>query len=357
MTPVERVRRCFDRKPHDRVPRFESYWSDTIERFEREGMAGGGEGALELLQADMRGIGWFWPQCFPGPNQLITEDEETRTVREGNGRIARYWKHRMGTPEHVGFECDTREKWESVFKPALLKNPLQFELPELKKRYAWCKERNFWTFLPSVEGFEETRSMMGDEITLIAMAEDPEWVADVSKTFTDVVLANLQAVIDAGVDVDGIWIYGDMAFKTATMCSPSMYRELIWPDHKRMCDWAHSLGKKFIYHTDGDVNGVIYLYIEAGFDSLQPLEAKASMDIRKLIPRYGDKLTFFGNCDVMLYATNDLDLIEAEIKAKIEVGKTTGSYIYHSDHSIPPQVSFETYKAILGFVDKYGAYP
>jgi uroporphyrinogen decarboxylase len=357
LTGRERVQRCFDRRPHDRVPRFESFWTDTIQRWQGEGLVGGeSEVRDQLLKADMAGIGWFWPQCFPDGHKMISEDAETKVVREGNGRLARYWKHRQGTPEHLGFDCETRERWESVYKPALLKSALQFDVAALRKQYATAVEKKLWTFLPSVEAFEETRSMMGDEVTMMAMADDPEWIVDVSRTFTDVVLANLQAVIDAGIRVDGIWIYGDMAFKTATMCSPSMYRELIWPDHKRMADWTHERGMKFIYHTDGDVNGVMELYVQAGFDSLQPLEAKANMDIRNLCPKYGDRLTFFGNCDVMEYARGDLGRIEAEISAKIAAGKATGSYIYHSDHSVPPQVSWRTYQAIVGMIDRHGRY-
>jgi uroporphyrinogen decarboxylase len=162
--------------------------------------------------------------------------------------------------------------------------------------------------------------------------------------------------MSTGIQPDGLWIYGDMAFKTATMCSPGMYRELIWPDHKRLADWAHRHGMKFIFHTDGDVNGVIDLYIQAGFDCLQPLEAKASMDIRKLCPRYGAKLAFFGNVDVMKMATNDLELIEEEIRSKLAAGKATKGYAYHSDHSVPPQVSWKTYQAIIEMVKKYGSY-
>ena len=175
-------------------------------------------------------------------------------------------------------------------------------------------------------------------------------------TFTTQVIRNFDAVMASGIEPDGLWIYGDMAFKTATMCSPAMYGQLIWPDHKRLADWAHAHGQKFIYHTDGDVNGVIDLYIAAGFDCLQPLEAKAGMDIRKLCPKYGSKLAFFGNVDVMKMATNNLDLIKQEMREKLAAGKATRGYLYHSDHSVPPQVSWDTYLAIIKMVEKYGSY-
>jgi uroporphyrinogen decarboxylase len=131
---------------------------------------------------------------------------------------------------------------------------------------------------------------------------------------------------------------------------------LIWPQHKRLVDWAHGRGMKFIYHTDGDVNGVMDLYVQAGFDCLQPLEAKASMDIRKLCPKYGNRMSFFGNIDVMVMATNDLEKIEAEIAGKLAAGKATKGYVYHSDHSVPPQVSWDTYQFIIDCLKRYGRY-
>jgi uroporphyrinogen decarboxylase len=207
-----------------------------------------------------------------------------------------------------------------------------------------------------VESFEETRSLMGDEITLMAMAEDPEWIVDVSRTFTDQVLRNLDATMAAGIQPDGLWIYGDMAYNHATMCSPAMYRDLIWPDHKRLADWTHAHGGKFIYRTDGDINGVLDLYVAAGFDCLQPLEAKAHVDIRNLAPRYGDRLAFFGNIDVMLMGSNDPRKIEDEVRTKLAAGMASRGYAYHSDHSIPPTVSWKTYQFIIDLLDRYGRY-
>ena len=356
LTSRERVNRMMERRDQDRIPRHESFWPETITRWAGEGLVGGAEAVLKQLESDFVDVGWCWPAPFPGEERIVAETEETKDVRDQHGRLGRYWKNKSGTPEHLGFECDSREVWEKTFKPALLEKWLQYDIPAAKQRFERGRAANKFTHFTGIEPFEETRALIGDEVSLIAMAMEPEWIEDVSVTFTDVWIRNLDAIYEAGVHPDGLWIYGDMAFKSATMCSPTMYKELIWPQHKRLADWAHSHGMKLIYHTDGDVRGVMDLFIEAGFDCLQPLETKASMDIRKLCPVYGDKLSFFGNIDVMKMITNDLGLIEEEIISKFAAGKATRGYCYHSDHSVPPQVSWNTYQEIIRMVEKYGNY-
>lgn len=356
MTGRERVNRMFERREQDRIPRHETFWNETIERWQGEGLRGNAGTVLERLGSDFHGLNWLWPVAFPGQEDLISEDSETKIVRDGQGKSVRYWKKKSGTPEHLGFECNSRELWEKRFKPALLDAGLQVDPDAVRRSYNLARSKGKWCHLTGVESFEQTRSLMGDAISLVAMAEDPEWVKDVSVTFTDQMLRNLDAIMSTGIQPDGLWIYGDMAFNHATMCSPRMYKQLVWPDHKRLVAWAHAHNMKFIFHTDGDVNGVMDLYIQAGFDCLQPLEAKAKMDIRKLCPKYADRLALFGNIDVMIMGTNDREQIEEEIRTKLAAGMATKGYAYHSDHSVPPTVSWETYQFIMGLVEKYGKY-
>ncbi len=356
LTSQERVNRMFARADQDRIPRHDSYWGETIERWKKEGLKGGYGGALAALQSDLHSLQWLWPNCFPGRHSVLEEDEQTVVARDGQGKTTRTWKHRQGTPEHLGFDCDTREKWTSIYKPGLLSAGLQNDPAGVVRSFRQGRADGKWCHLTTVEPFEETRSLMGDEITAYALVEDPEWVLDVAVTFTDQVIMNLDALMATGIQPDGLWVYGDMAYNHATFCSPAMYKELIWPQHKRLADWAHAHRMKFIYHTDGNVNAVVDLWLEAGFDCFQPIEAKADMDIRRLCPKYGDKLAMFGNIDVMKLMTNDLGLIEEEIKSKFAAGMAGKGYIYHSDHSVPPQVSWQTYQAIIALVDKYGRY-
>lgn len=356
LTSRERVNAMFERKDHDRIPRHETFWTETIERWQGEGLDGDQQAVLDRLGSDFQGVCWAWPAPYPGQWTVLDEDQTTKLILNPWGQKERVWKGRSGTPEHLGFCCNSPDDWFGTIKPLILKHVPHLDIDQTVANAAEARQRDKWSYFAGVESFEQTRRLLGDETTLIAMATEPDWVLDVSRTHTDVMLATYQRALDAGAKPDGLWIYGDMAYNHATMCSPAMYRELIWPDHQRLADFAHRNGMKFIYHTDGDVNGVIDLYIEAGFDCLQPLEAKANMDVRELCPKYGDRLAFFGNIDIMVMATNDREKIEHEIRTKLAAGKATRGYAYHSDHSVPPSVSWQTYQTIIDLVERYVRY-
>ena len=357
----ERMQRALAREDHDRIPRFETCWLETVDRWMQEGLAGADRdeafrNVLKRLGADLQMLCWYWPHPYPGRNEVIAEDEKTRVTKGPSGTIERFWKNKSGTPEHLGWECDSREFWESAYKPAMENQPLQLEPEAIREKYVQGQRDEKWTYFAGVVAFEVLRKILGDEMFMLTLVDDPGWIEDIARTSTDNVLRNYQGLLDAGIRPDGIWIFDDMAFKTMTFCSPAMYREIIWPQHKRMADWAHANGMKVIFHSDGDLRGVLPDFVDAGFDCLQPLECKASMDIRELAPSYGQRLAFFGNIDVMKLITNDLAIIEEEVSSKLAAGMSQKGYVFHSDHSVPPQVSWETYQAVIRMVEKYGTY-
>ena len=48
--------------------------------------------------------------------------------------------------------------------------------------------------------------------------------------------------------------------------------------------------------------------------------------------------------------------IEEEIRAKVTAAKENGGYIYHSDHSVPDDVSFSDFCRVISLVRHHGAY-
>src|ERR1039458_8410629 len=118
MTGRERVNRMFLRQDHDRIPRCESFWGETLVRWESEGAPKGGwEAVLQLLGNDYQPLCWGWPAPFPGREEVVAQDEQTRTLTDAWGATAKFWKGRSGTPEHVAFECDSRDVWQATVKP------------------------------------------------------------------------------------------------------------------------------------------------------------------------------------------------------------------------------------------------
>jgi uroporphyrinogen decarboxylase len=347
LTGKERVDRALEGKDHDRVPLTETVWRDTLQRWEREGGPGSILELYDHIDSDFHKCPWMFIPPLDGGEAVLEENETTRLVRDSYGAVLRQWKHKSGTPEHHGWECDSPEIWREKFRPAWEKKLPAADSSWYLPNNAEATRRGRWRFISVIEPFEYLRKLIGDETTMIHMVEDPEWIVEMSEVSTSVTLRNLDVMLEKGLKLDGLWIYGDMAFNTGPFCSPAMYRDLIWPQHKRMVDWGHANGLKVIFHTDGDVRRVVPDYIDAGFDALQPLEAKASMDVRELCPEYGDQMTFFGNMNIMVYAFGSDEEIRNEIETKMAAGKKTKRYIFHSDHSIPPQVSWERYQMIL----------
>lgn len=356
MTSRERVTCALQRQPHDRVPRHDSYWPETIQRWEQEGLVGGAEGALRTLGSDFQGCCWYWPVPFPGRRELLSQDGETESYINANGAKVRYWRNRSGVPEHLGFTCTDPAIWQKEFRPSLVDQPIQLDLAAALASCRSGREAERWTYFAGVEPFEMLRALVGDEGGLMAMIDDPDWVQDIAEVGTTNLLRNFQAAWEAGARPDGLWIYGDMAYNHATVCSPALYRDLIWPQHKRIVDWARERGLKTIFHTDGDVRAVLSLYQSAGFDAIQPMEAKAAMDLRELAPRHGPNLSFFGNIDVRVMIRGQDDELEQEVSSKLKAAMPFHGYLYHSDHSVPPQVSWSTYLRLIHLLDRYGNY-
>ncbi len=165
-----------------------------------------------------------------------------------------------------------------------------------------------------------------------------------------------EEMMGAGFDFDAGWIWDDLGFKQRSFFSTAMYRELVMPAHKLICDAFKARGKFMILHSCGYIMELAPLIIETGFDCLQPLEVKAGNDVFELKRQYGDRLAFMGGMDVRAMADPDPAVIEREIAGKIPAIKRGGGYIYHSDHSVPDNVSFQQYQHVLELVRQYGAY-
>jgi uroporphyrinogen decarboxylase len=135
-----------------------------------------------------------------------------------------------------------------------------------------------------------------------------------------------------------------------------MYREILFPAHKRLFDFAHSMKLPVVLHCDGFVEALVPLLIEAGIDCLQPIETKAGMDLLKLKRDFGRRIALIGGMDERVLETNDPTAVDAELARKLPGAMAGSGYVLQVDHSVSNNVKYETYRHFVETGLQMGAY-
>jgi len=199
--------------------------------------------------------------------------------------------------------------------------------------------------------------IMGTENVLIKLAEAPDRMAAFIERLGDFLVGIAKGQIAAADGrLSGLYIWGDIAYKHGMFFSPEYWRKVYKPQLERICDVVHAAGLKTIYHGCGDASVVFDDMIEAGVDAVNPLEAKAGLDVVAMKRRFKDRWAFNGNIDVQVLSTNDREQIRREVLTKLNAAKG-GGFIVQSDHSVPESVDPGTYDYVVRLVREHGRYP
>jgi len=348
LTGVERISNILQRKPVDRIGVFEHFWDDTYRIWNENGWIPEGVSFADSFGFDMQ---LFWSFNMVADLDftpvVVEETEETILKRDGNGALLRRHKLHDSTPEHVDFLVKDRRGWEEHIKPRLTADPRRIDFEGYRQAKQEAAQKNRFFCWSGVNVFELMHPVCGHEYMLMGMALDPEWVCDMTETYSRLTIELQELLFAREGRPDGIWYYEDMGYKQHPFMSPRMYREIIQPAHTRTIQWAHSQGLPVIMHSCGFVEPLVPGMLEAGIDCLQVIEVKAGMDLARLYQNYGERLSFMGGIDVRVLYNNDRQEIDRELEANIPVVKGHYGYVLHSDHSIPNNVHPETYRYFI----------
>ena len=368
LTGKERITRILKREPVDRVGLFEAFWADTAKRWAQEGHYKDPDLDFGKVGSEHKHKPMFIEDHFgldlrrcraldlianlDAGDQVVEETEETKLIRDGNGALLRWFKAHSGTPEHVDFLVKDRNGWNESVRPYIVNTDfyqrrIDFELYRSMKEK--CNRENIFLTCAVVAAFDLMTPMCGHEYLLMGMALDPDWFTDMCDVYTTVIIDLLEILFEQEGLPDGLWVWEDLGFKGKPFMSPKMYKELLFPAHQRLFQWAHSKGLPVIIHSCGYVEPLVPDLIEAGIDCLQPMEVKAGMDLVKLKKEFGDKIAFMGGMDTRTLVANDLAAVQKELETKLPIAMQNSGYVLQVDHSVPYQVNYETYKF---FVEK-----
>lgn len=368
MTSLERVSRILRHQPVDRIGLFEVFWKETADDWTAQGHLKSPETISDHFGLDARRTGGeITPQTsrtldlqgdLDAGFQVIEETETTKLVRDGNGALLR-WLKGSGAPEHVDFLVKDRLAWEENIRPRLLDESTyerRINFKNYRDYRAKCVRENLFLSCGVLGAFDLMTPMCGYEHLLMGMAADPEWVRDMTEVYSKVTVALLEILFEREGVPNGLWTWDDLGFKNGPFMSPAMYRDLIFPAHKRLFDFAHGKGLPVILHSDGRIESLVPDLIKAGINCLQPLEAKAGTDLLEIKKKYGDQIALIGGMDERVLETNDLNAVEDELRKKLPAAMAGSGYVLQVDHSVSNIVEYKTYKHFVEVGLAMGAY-
>ncbi len=367
---LERMNKALLHQEPDRVPISDFFWGGFTERWRRE--LGLPADASPYYHYDLDWIVTV-PNMDPWirPFETIRETPEEIVVKTGFGAIMH--KHfEFPMPEMHSWETDSFEKLEAA----------RFDDPRDARRFhsagdnqiagvgdgfqrnspPWIEtvkslRPDFPVYGSIIEVSECLTRLIGQENTMLWMAEHPERMGEIINRIGAFYLEMTRAELEAGAGLlDGFVIWGDVAYKKCTFMSPRYWREYFKPWVRQMAEAAHAAGLPVIYHGCGNVKAIFEDYIDMKIDAYNPLEVKAGMDAVELRRQYGHRIGFCGNSDMQVWESGDREAIRREVLRKLNAAKG-GGYIFQSDHSVSSAVSGHTYDYIVNLVREHGRYP
>jgi uroporphyrinogen decarboxylase len=370
LAKLNRLNKALRHEEPDRIPVSDFFWGSFVKRWREE----------LNLPADASPYDYYdldyivtTPNMDPLIRSFETLKEDDKEVVIKTGFMATLRKRfDFPMPEFVAFDVDTIDKLEE----------LVFDDPADPRRFFSAGdnqiagvgdgfERNSAPWVETVEKLypdfpvygsmiecsECLTRLVGQENTLFWMGMYPDRLGEcinrIGNFYLDCTRAEIRA---AEGHLDGFVIWGDVAYTRSLLFDPDYWREYFRPWVRAMIEECHRNNLPVIYHGCGNVNAIFEDFIDMGVDAYNPLEVKAEMDAIDLKKKYGDRIGYCGNNDILLWESGDLDMIRKETLRKLNAGKR-GGFIFQSDHSVSSDVSGRIYDYIVKLVREYGKYP
>jgi len=248
------------------------------------------------------------------------------------------------------FPVENRADWDVMKKRYDPDEPSRFTEADLAYANSLYNDDNVVTM--SFNGiFWQLREWCGFENLCMLTIDDPELVNDMAIFWTDFINEMLDRIMP-NVSIDSIVINEDMAYKAHSMISPAMTRQFILPAYLQWVPKIKSYGCKVIeIDSDGCVDELIPIWIDAGINACSPCEVAAHCDIIEYRRKYGDKIAYLQGIDKRIMARGGQEL-EDHINSIVPELFKKGGFIPGCDHGVPPDISWDNYLYFIKLIAK-----
>jgi uroporphyrinogen decarboxylase len=278
---------------------------------------------------------------------------EWHVVENDLGGRYRIWTDReIGMSQWLEFPVKDEQSWEGFKKWLNPDQPSRY--PEYWDDVVRCyKGRDYPLGIAAGSYYGWLRDWVGMENLALWYYDRPDLLRDIVGYVADFVIRWTARALEDIPDIDFASIWEDMCMKTGPLISPELYRTFHLEPMKRVLKVLRQAGVKLItLDSDGMVDELLPLWMEAGIDVIYPIERASGCDPVRYRTQHGKKLRMYGGMDKrVLRDGTPRKAIEEEVSRTAPLIRE-GGYVPIVDHAIPPDVPLENYRYYRGLVNE-----
>jgi len=183
------------------------------------------------------------------------------------------------------------------------------------------------------------RHLMGVTNYLLGLYDQPDLIRDINEFMLQFVMKYWSTIFE-DIEVDCVFIFEDMSYKTGSLISMDLFEEFLAPYYVRLIDFLKQYGvANILVDSDGLVTQLIPHWLKVGVTGVFPMEAVN--DLYKLRQEY-PRLQMMGGIDKRVLISGTRKDIDNELEKASELMRK-GGYIPHVDHSVPMDVKWDNF--------------
>ena len=179
-------------------------------------------------------------------------------------------------------------------------------------------------------------------------------IIDLKLAYWDVALPIVGEYADVVQEAD------DLAGQFGLLISPEIYRSVIKPRHKKICDFIKArTDAKIFFHSCGAIREIIPDLIEIGIDAINPVQVSATgMESKGLKRDFGNEITFWGGLvDTQGVFTDGTPAqVRDEVRRRVDDFGPDGGFVAATVHNIQANVPPENIVAMWEALQEYGVF-
>lgn len=387
MTPRERIKAVINFRKPDVLPWIELFYHETLLRWFKQGLSVDKILVVEWIVSGRLLENWpsvlgFDPYshfgcqhmfgcCVPvdvGPiprykQRVIRQDNRYEELITETGAIAKRLKSAenkwYSMPMFTEFPVKDRKTWQSYKRRLNPEDPRRYPKDWHEDDYLRAFEdyeagntlqtlTGFYGFGAQLMGIENFNMLYYRDLELMhEMIEHWEY-------FTIEALRNAVETLKNRVDM--VYWWEDMAERHGPCISPKIFKEVFLPHYKSVVSFFRKNKiDRIMIDSDGNLNPMLDLFVEAGITGLWPLEVNSHMNAVEIRKEFGNNLFLIGNLDKQELAKGG-EAMRLECDSKIPTLKELGGYIPGVDHLVHVEFTLQKFAEYAEHLKKYLPY-